>query len=103
MPNLAKPALAILCLAAAMPAHAQTNPPAPNTSTVTVQGTARAPIQSTTTVKHATPPTFFQNSRLPVRLNAPVLAPYDNSAMRTFGGQPETGADATLEQGSANH
>jgi len=71
-------------------------------TTVTVHPSSPAPVQATTTVKHRAPPTLFPHSRLPVRLNAPVLPPYDNSSFHTYGGQPETGADATMAQGSVN-
>ena len=71
-----------------------------NTTTVTVHArpSAPAPVQTTTQTKAPSAPTLFPNSRLPVRLNAPVLAPYDNSSFRTIGGQPATGADATMSQ-----
>ncbi len=90
-------AVTLWMAAMALPAFAQTA----NTS-VTVHASSRAPVQATTTVKRPGPPTLFPNTRLPVRLNAPVLPPYDNSSFHTFGGQPETGADATMAQGSVN-
>jgi hypothetical protein len=62
-----------------------------------VEGTTTAPVQ-------ALPPLPEQGSiyqdvtvaGLPVHTRAPVLAPYDGSAYRIYGGQPETGGDALL-------
>ncbi len=62
-----------------------------------VAGATTAPVQ-------ALPPLPAQGSiyqdvtvaGLPVHTRAPVLAPYDGSAYRIYGGQPETGGDALL-------
>jgi hypothetical protein len=59
-----------------------------------------APVQSVTQMPPAgwVIPHEFQLFGTPVRLSAPVLAPYDNSSFRTVGGQPATGADAQMVQ-----
>jgi hypothetical protein len=67
----------------------------------------------------ASPPQPAQNTALPdgftsirepdrsdtpiVRLSAPVDSPYANSAYHDFGGQPETGADASTAQAIRGH
>jgi hypothetical protein len=82
-------AVGALLAGGAVQAYAQS--PTPGTSTTT----------SPTLQQSAQDPTgrpLFYISKLPVGVNAPVAAPYSNSAMQDFGGQPGTSRDAVIEQ-----
>jgi hypothetical protein len=98
-----RPAFATLAACAAtallaMTLSASADPPVSSTTAAT--GPASANVQSVTTQRAGQ--SILQHLQVfgvPIHPDAPVLAPYENSAYRTFGGQPETGRDALLEQG----
>lgn len=62
--------------------------------TATGGAQAAPPSAARTTMRQ--PHTLFRLFGVPVRVNAPVNSPYNDSSLRTFAGQPELGRDAVV-------